>query len=176
MSTIGDTPFSATIYGHAIDWTLLLHQLSGVSIVIPLPDARLLSFIQIFQSMNECRNCITENHGKNITLYAYDGNMQQLLASNIDAPPNVKYIKIFYQLVDHYYVTRWVEYYRRRFQNVLFEIITIEELSNNILSFGLEHIRKLRKKFKDDFGILNRLDQDYKEICRTLGNHARHRA
>ena len=45
-------------------------------------------------------------------------------------------------------------------------------MNDALLVFGLEQIQRLRVEFQSDFGILNVLDEDYQQICQSLGNYA----
>ena len=73
MQTIGDIRFDSNTYIAASYWTLLLHQQDGIAVVIPVPDADLMSFVHVFDDRIKCQNHINANLQKMITLFAYDG-------------------------------------------------------------------------------------------------------
>jgi hypothetical protein len=104
---------------------LLLYQLDGVSPVIPVPNADLMSFIQVFDNVIECQNRI-RNSEKIVTLFGYDQTMQQWLASNTDIPNNLKCMNIFCNPDDCSFVTDWVENHIERLENTVFHIITLK--------------------------------------------------
>ncbi len=176
MSTIDNIQFNNCIYGHATNWSLLLYQLNGISVVIPLPNANIMPFIRVFNDVIQCQNLIVRNPHKTITLFAYENNIHQWLTNNINMPSNLQNINIFCHSDDYLYVTDWTNRHRHRFNNIIFHIIAFEHLNYNLLLFGLDHIQRLRREFQDDFGILNLLDQDYQKICDSLGNDALERA
>jgi hypothetical protein len=163
------------MFDQFISWTLLLYQLDGVSMVIPVPNADLMSFIQVFDNVIECQNRI-RNSQKKVTLFGYYENMQRWLAHDINIPNNLECVKIFCGSDDCFFVNGWAGNHIKRHKNTAFHIITFEELNHQLLSFGYRYIQKLRKQFKNDFGVLNLLDQDYREICKTLGNCASYKA
>ncbi len=172
MSTIDDIEYNSFLYEHANNWALLLYQLDGISVVIQLPDADVMSFVRVFNDSIECQELIDRNPRKMITLFAYEKNIQQWFSNNMNIPSNLRNIKIFCHSDDHSYITEWANRQIHRYTNINFEIIIFEHLNHNLLAFGLEHIQRLREEFRDDFGILNLLDRDYKQICRSLGNYA----
>jgi hypothetical protein len=49
------------MFDHFATWALLLYQLDGVSVVIPVPNARLMSVVQVFHRAVECQNRININ-------------------------------------------------------------------------------------------------------------------
>ena len=51
MSTIDHIRFKSGIYQPATSWTLLLYQLNGTSVVIPVPNADVMFFIQVFHNL-----------------------------------------------------------------------------------------------------------------------------
>jgi hypothetical protein len=176
MSTIDDIQFDRHTYKYAINWALLLYQLDGISAVIPLPNANLMSFIRVFNNTIECQNHININPRKMITLFAYNENMERWLADNTNIPNNLKCMKIFCHSDNCSYVSDWAGSHTEKLRNTTFDIITFEELNHELLSFGYKYLRALRKQFRDDYGILNLLDSDYKNILTSLGNHASQRA
>lgn len=176
MPTIDDIQFNNFIYEHAMNWTLLLYQLHEISAVIHVPNANLMSFIRVFNNSIECQELIDRNPQKMITLFAYEKNIQQWLTNNMNIPNNLQNIKIFCHSDDQFYITEWTNRHRHQFNNINFDVIDFENLNYNLLLFGLEHIRRLRREFNEDFGILNLLDRDYKQICQSLGNDALQRA
>lgn len=176
MSTIDDIRFNRDMYEHATSWTILLYQLNGTSAVIPIPNANVMFFIQVFDNRIQCGDWISRNSGKSITLFAYGENLQQWLTEHSPVPNNIQSVKIFCHSDDRSYLTRWTDRYRHRYRHVLFQVITFDNLDYELLSFGLEHIGRIRLEFPADFGILNLLDYDCKRICDSLGNYALQRA
>jgi hypothetical protein len=164
-----------SIFDHFISWALLLYQLDEVSPVIPVPNADLMSFIQVFDNVIECQNRI-RNSQKLVTLFAYDKNMYQWLTSNTDIPNNLKYMNIFCNPEDWFFLTGWAGNYIDRLKNTVFHIITSEHLNHKLLSFGAKYLRELRKQFQNDLDTWNSLDQHYKDICETLENRASQKA
>lgn len=156
--------------------TLLVYQeLDGPSPVISISDADLLSVIQVFNNITACQNCVSENFGKIITLFGYDGNIQQWLRGCRILPNNLESVKIFCFSDDWFFVTSLIENYRKRFTNVDFNIIAFEDLNHELLSYTLKYLKVLRIRFKNS-PIIYELDYDYEQIRRTLENHGRERA
>lgn len=176
MPTIDDIEFNRFIYEHATDWTLILYEINGISVVIDIPDANLMSFIQTFNDSIECQELVLRNPRKIITLFVYEKNIQQWLANDNNISDNLQNIKLFCHSDDRLYITEWANRYKNRFNNIIFDIINFEHLNFNLLSFGLEYIKRLRREFQNENGILNILDEDYKRICQSLGNYALQRA
>ena len=176
MSTIDHIQFNRDIYEHATNSTLLLYQLDGIAVAIPMPNANLMCFIQVFDNLLQCEDFIHTNAGKLITLFAYDKNLQRWLIQNSPVPNNIRNVKIFCHADDQLFLTRWINRYRHTYANICFEIITFDDLNHALLEFGLKQIQRLREEFQSDFGILNVLDQDYREICQSLGNYALYKA
>jgi hypothetical protein len=171
--TISDIPYIKYIYEHANNWVLLLYQLDLRD--IPLRNANLMFFIQAFNNTMHFQTHIDTNPQKMITLFASDRKMEQWLTSIIDIPNNLQEIIVFCHSNDQKCFTDWANRYMQRFRNIIGDIITFEHLNHDLLLFGLEHIEKLRREFVDDYGILNLLDSDYREISRSLRNHASQR-
>ena len=176
MSTIDNIRFNSGIYQPATSWTLLLYQLNGTSVVIPVPNADVMFFIQVFDNLMQCEDWISRNSGKSITLFAYGQNLQEWLIKNSPVPNNIQGVKIFCHSDDQSYLTHWTNRYRHRYRHVLFEVIPMNNLNYALLSFGLDHIQRLRLEFQEEYGILNLLDCDCKRICQSLGDYALHRA
>lgn len=164
------------MFNHLDTWILLLYELYEVSMVISVPNANLMSIIQVYDSTTECQNRINQNPRKRITLFGYDKNIQRWLADIMVIPNNLECVNIFCGSDDWFFVTARVENYRRKFKNTVFEIMTFEELNQKLLLHSLKYFRSMRIQFKEDFGILTLLNQDYLEICRALKIHALLRA
>lgn len=177
MFTIGDIQ-SDRYHGWLDDfsaWTLLVYQEFGRSPVISIPNADLLSVIQVFNTIIACQNCISTNVGKKIALFGYDENMQRWLLENIALPNNLETVKIFCSSDDQLFVTGWLDNYKRRFRNVDFEIITFEELNHRLLTCALEYLRSLRIALQDSL-IINELNHDFEQICSALEKHGLEKA
>ena len=169
MSTIDDIQFNRYIYEHAMHWALLLYQVTGISVVIPIPNADLLTFIRVLNDSTECYELIERNPPKIITLFAYENNIRQWLANETNLPDNLRSIKIFCHADDQFFVTGWIQRHRQLFNTIVFDILDFDNLNHNLLLFGLKHIRELRREFEHENGILNLLDEDYRRICSQFG-------
>jgi hypothetical protein len=172
MLSIYDIQFSNETYGYAEYCALLLFELRRICAVIELPNAHRITFIQVFRQTTLCQNYINTNFHRNVTLFAYDQNMQRWLADNTDIPHNVKEMKIFCHSDDQFYVREWSSFHGHRLTNLTINICTFEELNHELLVFGCKFIRKLRKQFQNNIAILNQLDDDYQVICNTLEDNA----
>ena len=176
MQTIDDIRFDNNTYTAASYWTLLLYQQDGLAMVIPVPDADLMSFVQVFDDRIQCENHINTNLQKMITLFAYDGNIEPWFANTNSIPHNLQDIKIFCHDNDQSFVARWARRHIHRFKNTNFEIITFGELNHKLLLFGAHRLKKLHSEFQPASHSLIRAHQDYKRLCQVLANYFWHEA
>lgn len=160
------------MFDHFDACAFLLYKLNRVSPVIFIPNAKLLSLIQVFDNAIECHHRIDANILKPVTLFGYDENMQRWLSTVNLIPNNLRSVNIFYHVDDEPFVAARVINYRERFGNTSFDKINAHELDQELLSFSLKYLKLLRKQFREDLGILNLLNEDYRAICRALADDA----
>jgi hypothetical protein len=171
MQTTDDIRFNAGLYKRASSWTVLLYEQNGVSMPINLPNANLLSFIKVFNNTIQCRNHIDTNLRKMVTLFAFDENMQQWLANNIDIPKNIHEIKVFCNSADRLFVNAWARHHMHRFKNITLEIINFDTLNYKLLLFGVDHLKIIRTDFRARSRLQKRSRRNYKYICYALANY-----
>jgi hypothetical protein len=176
MLSIDDIPPTADVYRNANDCFLLLYELDGVGVFIVLPNAHSMNFIQVFDRVIHCENHINQNQQQEVVLFAYDENIFHWFANNINTFANLRQINIFCQTNDQLFVNEWISFYRHQLEHINFNLCTFDDLNDELLSFGLRYIRRLRRQFQNDNDIFNQLDEHYKIICETLENNAIQRA
>jgi hypothetical protein len=171
MQTINNIVFDDVIFPQANLLALLLYHMDGISLVIELANARLMSYIQVFEETTRCRDHIIANNQKQITLFTYEDNMQWLIDNSyLDNISQVQKINIFCssQEAQQYWTA-----HTRRFRDRIEEPFLYRELDFNLLLFGYKHLEKLCncQEFIGDIGIQNRLKQDRRNISRALSNY-----
>jgi len=176
MQTIENIRFNADLYTHADVWTLLLYQQNRVLVAIPLPDAQVMSFIQVFNDTTQCHSHIDTNPRKMITLFAYHQNIQQWLSDNFSIPHNLETIEIFCPSNDRLFFTGWAKRYIEIYRNCTFNVFNFEELNNTLLLFGADLLKNRRPYLPSDPYLQETLNEDYRRICRALGNYFWHEA
>ncbi|CAF3215752.1 unnamed protein product [Rotaria socialis] len=171
MQSIHTIRFNNNVYHNGSHFTLLLYEHNGVAVAIPLPNSDLMSFVRVFNNIIECRNHIETNLQKLVTLFGYDDNIRHWLSSVDNIPPNLAEIKIFCPAEDRLFATSWTRRYRKRFENITFDIINFEELNYRLLLFGIDHLKQLHSDFQPDSPELQQLVLDYKRVCHALANY-----
>jgi hypothetical protein len=131
-----------------------------------LSNAHLIPFIRIFNDTTDCENYIDINNEKKISLIINEDNMEWLVKNSYFT--DVSQIETIYiscsSLKEQHYWTEQIQYFR----GIIREIFLHEEFNFKLLLFGLNHIKKLREQYSDDYGVLNRLDDDYRKISQAL--------
>ncbi|CAF1197856.1 unnamed protein product [Adineta steineri] len=164
MQTINDIQFNNNLYSQVKQWALILYQMNGSSIAIPLPYAHLMTFIQVFDDIARCQHHINTNNEKLFTLFAYSENIETWLLNN-KIPDHLDEIIIFcLPSDDQQYLKSW----GRRYTDKIKDINSYDELQRDLLLFGMKYIKKLFSYFQDDGGILNLLKADYKKLGLAL--------
>lgn len=172
MQTIENIEFNGSLYRPADLWTCLLYQEFGVTIPVSLPNAQLMSFIQVFNDILRCHKHIDRNPRKMITLFIYNENIQQwLLTNNLPIPNNIEKIKIFCPSNEQLFFTNWIQRYIHLYKKCTFEIIALEDLNYRLLLYGADLLKKPRLFFPSDENLQDAFNIDYKNICQTLANH-----
>ncbi|UJR12350.1 hypothetical protein I4U23_016527 [Adineta vaga] len=175
MPSLDDIQFADHLYRDANMSALLLYELNGVGVFIELSDALIMRFIQVFYQTILCQNRINRNLQQDITLFAYDENMYPWLPDENNISHNLKEINIFCHNNDELFVIDWISFCRIHMENIKFNICTFENLNDELLSFGLKYIRKLRQQFANNNDIFNQLNEQYHVICDTLERNASNR-
>jgi hypothetical protein len=169
MKTIKDIEPDKVIYPTASSLVFLLYQTDGESIAISLPNAHLMSFVQVFSNTTECLDCINTNGRKTITLFVVENCMEWLKGNlYLKHRPQVNKIYIFCSSSEKQ--QRWTsetEDDRVKIQEPLLH----NKLDWELLYFGLGHVEKVRQQCrKKDVGdgVLNRLKEDERKIWRAF--------
>jgi hypothetical protein len=171
MQTIADIVFDNNIFPRANLLALLLYHMDCVSLAIPLSNADLMSFIQVFENTTRCQNHIMMNNQKEIILFTYEDNMQWLIQNSyLDRIPQVQKINIFCSSLED---QKFWSMHTRRYRGRIEEPFLYNKLNINLLLFGLNHLKKLYKcqEFSSDIGIQNRLREDRRNISAALANY-----
>jgi hypothetical protein len=175
MSFIDHISFNAELYTHAPIWTLLLYQRDGVHPAISLPNADLMSFIQVFNDRKLCHNHINANDRKMITLFGYKENIEQWLAENSSLSKNLVKIKIFCESGNRFFLVAWIRCYMQKLRTIIFDVISIDKLNYELLLFGVDLLQTPRPSSLSSEDS-RRLDNDYRRICHALANYFWHEA
>jgi hypothetical protein len=167
MQTISHIRYDNNVYSQVNHGFLLLYQMNGPSVFIPLPNAHLLSFIQTFDNIYHCQNYINTNNGIKFTLFVYSENIKSWIDGNNPIPDNLHEIIIFCpNSDDQAYFNDWADRLRQ-----VKDIITYDELDHKSLLSGIKHIKKIRSSFQGNQGLLNLLKEDYRRMCEALSNY-----
>ncbi|CAF0827719.1 unnamed protein product [Adineta ricciae] len=171
MQTTDSITFDPSLYNRATHWTFLLYEQNGVSLVIPLPNANVMSFIRPFNNTVQCQQFAEANLQKMITLFVWDDNMKDWLNRVTNIPVSLHEIKIFCNSNDQPFLDAWLQRYINRYTTVTFEIIPYEELNYSLMIFGIAHLKKLHADFQQNSPLYPQLNRNYKRICRALANY-----
>lgn len=170
MQTIDHITFNARVYRRRSIWTVLLYQQNGVNVPVQLPNADVMSFIQVFGNLDHCRNHIERNLQKLVTLFAHEQNIRQWLAIH-GIPQNLQEIKIFCNHDDEPFVNAWANRHKHKYRHTTFQIIDCDKLNYRLLLFGADHLKRLRSDFVAGSRSEKRARRNYKSICHVLANH-----
>ncbi|CAF1002774.1 unnamed protein product [Adineta steineri] len=169
MQTIDNIRFNHSIYLPGDNWITLLHDISGVHIPIMLPNAHLITFVEAFRSTATCSQRIQNNTNKNVTLFAYEDNLNWLIANgSANRLPHLHKVHIFCSSTDkQQFWKSWMQRYRDRFE----EPFLANDLDYQLLLIGDRHIDILKQQFIDVESVQNHLIQDQRAICQALATH-----
>jgi hypothetical protein len=163
MKTINDIQFDKTIFPSYTKWSLILYQINGTSIAIPLPNANLMSFIHPFEDISHCQHHIGTNNQKECALFAYSDNFVDWTCNSNVIPANLKDIYIFCPDDDMDFIRQWAN----RFGQIT-NIILYDKLDRELLIFGVKYLRDVRSYYKHDQGVWRLVNEDYIRICQAL--------
>ncbi|CAF1076187.1 unnamed protein product [Adineta ricciae] len=171
MQTINHIVYDDNLYRSGTYLASLLYETSGVALAIALPNANIMSFINPFTQIAECRDHVENNPRKIITLFAWNENMQRWLSGVESISGNLKVIKIFCGLLEQGYVNSWIKRYKKQWKNVEFDIISYDELNYALMVFGVDHLKRLYPDFPRGSPEYQQLHLNYKRVCRALANY-----
>lgn len=174
MQTTANIRFDETLYSRTAHSVILLYHMNGTHIAIPLPNAHLMSFIQVFNDTRECLNYIITTDKPNITLFVYEDNMRWLIMNSyFENISQLCRIYIFCSSSpEQNYWTTWTQRFRAKIE----EPFLYNDLDFRLLCFGSNHIPNVRQHFENDNSVLNRLNEDERTICRSLAKYYLQRA
>ncbi len=153
-------------YRQASYWTLLLYQLDDVCLAIPLPNAQLMSFLQVLENRQECRDYILEHNQRMVTLFAYSGNMEKWWAAyKDDTPYNLQEIHIF---CDAPKDVTWMNTYTGRFKSQIKDTFVYDRLDDKLLYYAIGFIDNIKPEFQGH--ALDRLRVVRRHLCVALSN------
>ncbi|UJR12028.1 hypothetical protein I4U23_016206 [Adineta vaga] len=171
MKTIDNIRYDGNLYQSTTYGASLLYEKNGISLVIPLPNADLMSFVEPFDQITRCQNHVENNLRKIITLFAWDDNIQKWLSCVRSIPPNIHEIKIFCDSSNRQCINSWVRRYKNQLENVIFDIISWDKLNYNLMLFGVDHLKKLYTNFQPNSPEYRQLNLNYKRVCHALANY-----
>lgn len=156
-------------YQQASYWTLLLYQLESVGLEIPLPNAQLMSFLQVFECKQRCRDYIMEYNQRMVTLFAYSENVEKWWAAyHDDTPYNLQQIHVF---CDSHKDITWMNLYTGRFKSLIKETFLYDQLDHKLLYHAIQHIDNIKPEFQDDDDTLKGLKSLRKRIFSALSRY-----
>jgi hypothetical protein len=156
-----------TFYQQASYWTLLLYQLDNVGLDIPLSNAQLMSFFQVFQNRQTCRDYILQHNQRMVTLFAYSENVEKWWAAyNDDTPYNLQEIHIFCEAPKD---ITWMNIYTGRFKSLIKDIFVYDRLDDKVLYYAIRFIDNIQPEFQGD--ALNGLKVVRRRLCKALSNY-----
>ncbi|UJR38681.1 hypothetical protein I4U23_031347 [Adineta vaga] len=174
MKTISDIVFDCSVYPLAKFWSLLLYDMTGISIVIPLPNAYLMRFLHPFTDTTVCQKHIDDNDQKNITLFTYEDNMNWLIINSyFENTSQLEKINIFCSSIDNqdYWTGR-----TERFRNKIEKPFLYNELDIELLLFGHKHTQKIYKELYEKQGsVSNKVKEDARNIMQALAIYFQHK-
>jgi len=154
-------------YGRSINWILFLYQLDTIGPVIPVPDAHLMRFIQVFNNIIDCHIHISNNLAKEIVLYILNENFHIWLTRQMNIPNNIKTMKILCPEDGCVYYDYWVKRYRYRYPNTNYYVITFNQLNHDLLTSSLKCLRVIRREFPAMTSELNQLEREINDCLNT---------
>ncbi|UJR24515.1 hypothetical protein I4U23_005890 [Adineta vaga] len=163
MTTLSDIPYASNTYSQVNPWVLILHQLDEASKPFPLSNARFIKFLQYIDSITTCQDHIKKNSTHEFTLFGFEENIRTWFYNNNPIPRNLEDITVFGGNGG-----RMFKAWARRYTKNIREVFTSEEFEQNLLMFGLKHVRDAMNDFEGNFGVLNLLEQDFGEIHSAL--------
>ena len=153
-------------YQQPSDWTLLLYELEGTSLVIPLANAQLMSFLQVFEKIKKCRERILERNERMITLFAYSGNIEKWWATyQDDTPFNLQEIHVF---CNEEKDVLWMNTYTGRFKSIIKQKFVYDRLNEKLLYYAIGLIDRVISEFQQHESDLKNIR---KQLSRALSDH-----
>jgi hypothetical protein len=119
-----------------------------------------MKFIEPYNNIDQCLDCIERNNEKTFTLFICSENFRTWLNNGNDIPENLHKIILFYPpFRNKKYCQFWTNHYSQ-----VKNIIAHDELERELLLSGIKYVRELRLNYQDNQGTLRLLDEDYKGI------------
>lgn len=163
MSTIANITYNNILYGQCNHWVLLLNKMNQRPINIPIPNAHILTFINVFNDRADYQDHIENNNNNEFTLFLDDENAQQLLLCGYGVPDRLNKITAFCENdLDKNYLQVWI---RRRGYLSIDTIILDDDLDSKLLAFGMDFIKDLLRRSRDDHAVYNLLWNHYQALC-----------
>jgi hypothetical protein len=167
METINNIQFNRNLFSQFNCSVVILYQTEGVSLHIPLSNVDLLTFIEPFDEISACQDCIKRNDRQTFILFTYCNNIETWLWNNNPIPDNLEEIIIFCPFSSD------IQFYRdwaRRFTRKVIDIITFDQLERQLLIFGTKYIGNLCSNLKGDDKTRQLLEKHQERIHLALIN------
>jgi hypothetical protein len=170
MATINDIQFDRDYTQASTHFLLLYHRhldQPGPSVVVPLSHAHLLRFIHHFHDLFECKQHVSSNLAKMITLFVAENKLLDWHNSINDIDPNVFRVFIF---CDTYHgflkMKAWNGCYHEKVRDVFMR----EKLEYQMLYVGLDYIKTTCDEFREDNGVRDKFMADGGRVADALGS------
>jgi len=167
METINDIQFNGNLFSQFDCSVVLLYQIEGVGLAIPISDRNLFTFIRFFNEIIPCQDFIKRENEKTFSLFTYSDNIERWLWNHNPIPDNLEEILIFCPFPDNVqYYTDWTRHYTKK----VTKIVTFDQLERELLIFGARYISNLWLDFQGDNEIRDSLRTHLERIHAALEN------
>jgi hypothetical protein len=168
MQTLDNIQFNQHLFSQFDHWIVTLYQINeGISLVIPIFNVDLLTFVQHFKEITSCQDFIRTNNKKTFTLFTYSENIQTWLWNKDPIPDNLHQIIIFCPPFDE---RKYIRDWTKRFTRTVKDVITCDDLGRELLLFGMRYIDDLCSNFKGNANTLQLLLTHQEQIRLALVN------
>jgi hypothetical protein len=171
MGSIDDIQFD-TNYSPAIFQFLLLNDQRlnqiGLSSVITLPHALLMTFINVFHDLIQCQQYISSDYRKIITLIISHKKMIKWDNEINVIDNNIDKIYIFCDTFSDYLaMKKWDGCYREKIQDVYLP----DTLDYHLIMLGIDYIHKVMPEFRDDRRVYRKFGANVQNLIGALNNY-----
>lgn len=175
MGTISGISTDTDYLQYSVQFFLVNDQFSdqaGVSPVILLSHAALLSFIQLFEDVLKCQACIQDNNRKLHTLFISNEKIIEWHNRIADTEMNVDKVYIFCTLYSDYLK---MKVWRGRYQTQVRDVYLSKDMDYHLLRLGCDHIHQILPEFPER-GLKRKLCHQAQDMLKSLSNYFQDKA
>ncbi|CAF3397600.1 unnamed protein product [Rotaria socialis] len=168
MRTIDDINFDRN-YLHPTIRFLLLDDLTtnrvGPTPVIPLPNALLMTFVNVYNNLMQCQLYIRNENRKMIKLCISNRNIMDWDNLNNEMHSNVNEVYIFCDtFYDYTLMQRWNGCYQDKIRGVYLP----DQVDHKLLKLGIDYIYSILPEFQEDRGLSRIFRADARRLLDAL--------